>query len=140
MRHNAEVKSHPPPPVHPLPCHIIVTLLHALTQIVGNLHWQSWKRNRNVCESWPASCIGRRKRAEEVNRKGNCPVVSLPHLLIHVDRGPCCKTTNDLYIQQWHSDHYITTSQIIVAITTVKQEAVSQPLLPPAPDRITYIG
>ena len=62
----------------------------------------------------------------------------MPHILIHLDRGPCCETTNDLYMQQWHGDHYITTSQIIVAITTVKQEAVSQTLLPPASDRITY--
>lgn len=26
---------------------------------------------------------------------------SLDHLLINLDRGPCCKTTNDLHMQQW---------------------------------------
>lgn len=93
-----------------------------------------------VCASWPSSCTGQGKSDEGGNWKGNCPVVSIPHLLIHLDRGPCCKTTNDLYMQQWHGDHYITTSQIIVAITTVEQEAMSQPLLPPERDKITYSG
>lgn len=94
----------------------------------ANLQWQSWEAeltNSIVCASWPSSCTGQRKSDEGGNWKGNCPVVSIPHLLIHLDRGPCCKTTNDLYMQQWHGDHYITTSQIIVAITTGGSESAT---------------
>ncbi len=84
------------------------------------------------CKSALAEQSRQTESDEEGNWKGNSPVVSIPPLLIQLDRGPCCKTTNDLYMQPWHGDHYVTTSQITVAITTVKQEAVSRSLLPPA--------
>lgn len=74
-------------------------------------------RTDNCVGDWPSSCIGQRKRDEGGNRKGNGPVVFIPLLLIDLDRCHCFKTTNDLYMQQWHGDHYIT-SQITEGITT----------------------
>lgn len=76
--------------------------------------------------------------SEEERWKGQWSCGRYTALIDSIDRGPCCKTTNDLYMQQQRGDHYIRTLQVTVAITTVKQEAVSQSLLPPASDRIIY--
>lgn len=73
---------------------------------------------------------GKRGRKLEV-------VVTILHLLINLDRGPCCETTNDLHMQQRYSGHYIRTSQIIVAIAALKCEVASLPQPPIAFDRIT---
>ena len=85
--------------------------------------------------NWPFSWIGQRKTDEGGNWKGNGSVISILHLLIHSNRVSCWKTTTDLHMQQWSDGHYIRTSQIIVAITKVKLQDVSQPLGPTAPDR-----
>lgn len=66
--------------------------------------------------------MGQRKASEAGEWKGDSPVISILRLLIRLDRGPCYTTTSDLHKQPEYSDHYIRTSQIIVAITTMKPE------------------
>lgn len=77
------------------------------------------------------------KVKEGENWKGGSPVVTVLRLLIHLDRGPCCETTDDLHMRQRYSGHYIRTSQIIVAVAALKCEVASLPQLPIAFDRIT---
>lgn len=99
------------------------------------------------CKCAPATTAGRTDKyvrgvsihwSEKVRRRGELKGQWSLIVLIHLDRGPSCKTTNDLHMRQWHGNRYIWKLQITVAASAMKPEALSQSLLPPASNTITY--